>query len=65
MPELYESIEAGNFVPLREWLREKIHSKGSLLPSGDDLVKEVTGEALNPKVFLNHLTTKYSKLYNL
>jgi carboxypeptidase Taq len=69
-------IERGEFHVIRQWLKEKVHVKvvaieiilrvkGSLLPSGDLLMKQVTGESLNPSVFVEYLTQKYSKLYHL
>jgi len=42
-----------------------IHRKGSLHPSGDDLMQSVTGHTLQPRVFLAYLRAKYSKLYKL
>ena len=52
----------GDFTPLREWLRDKIHSQGSrYLPK--DLVKEVTGENMNPRYLIDYLERKYGDLY--
>jgi len=65
IPNLLQEIKSGNFKPLKEWLNTKIHCKGSLIPSGDLLTKDVTGEPLNPTVYLNYLTEKYAKLYKL
>ena len=31
----------------------------------DDLLVEVTGEPLNPQIFLDYLTNKYTELYQL
>ena len=70
----------GDFAPLRNWLRAKIHVTGSLYPSGDLLCQhvrgqkklkpdltpsQVTGKPLEPKLFLDYLTQKYSQLYGL
>lgn len=65
IPDLEAKIEAGEFKPLREWLNANIHRRGSLDPSGDDLMKAVTGSPLKPSVFLDHLRSKYAKLYKL
>ena len=52
----------GDFTPLREWLRDKIHSHGSrYLPK--DLVKKVTGEDMNPRYLIEYLERKYGTLY--
>jgi carboxypeptidase Taq len=58
-------IAAGRFGRLRDWLRAKVHSKGSLLPSADALLRSATGRELEPTVFLGHLRRKYAELYGL
>ena len=63
-PGLEKIIESGNLAIIREWLKQKIHEKGRLL-SAPDLVQEVTGEELNPTVFLKYLKQKYKKIYRL
>lgn len=65
IPSLEKQIAAGNFKPLRDWLKVKIHQVGSLHPNGDELMKAVTGSPLDPSVFLKYLRTKYTALYNL
>lgn len=65
LPTLDADIEAGHFTPLREWLRAKVHSKGSLLPSADALLESATGRPLQPAVFLASLSRKYRELYGL
>ena len=63
-PDLDKLIESGNLATIREWLNQKIHQKGRLL-TVPDLIKEVTGDNLNPNIFLNYLKNKYRKIYNL
>ena len=63
IPQLYKEFKVGNFSSLRNWLLENIHQKGSLIPSGDLLCKEVTGEILNPDLFTSYLKDKYTKVY--
>eukprot|EP00884_Botryococcus_braunii_P012398 jgi/Botrbrau1/21159/Bobra.0061s0052.1 len=65
LPGLAEDIEKGNFAPLKKWLNEKVHTVGSLYPSADDLLVAVTGQPLDPAIFLDYLTTKYRELYKL
>ncbi|KAF6265951.1 putative carboxypeptidase [Scenedesmus sp. NREL 46B-D3] len=65
LPDMERQVAAGDFKELREWLNEHIHRQGSLHPSGDALMTAVTGNALQPQVFLAYLRTKYSKLYKL
>ncbi|KAM3570626.1 hypothetical protein VYU27_007320 [Nannochloropsis oceanica] len=56
-------IEQGQFKGLREWLREKVHVRGSVCESMDELLMSVTGEPLNPAYFVTHLKEKYGDLY--
>ena len=65
LPGLEDKIAKGEFKELRLWLTEKVHSKGSLYPSGDELMLAATGKSLEPSIFLQYLTEKYSKLYQL
>jgi carboxypeptidase Taq len=63
-PDLENEIKSGNLATIRQWLNQKIHEKGRLL-SVVDLVKQVTGDNLNPTVFLDYLKEKYRKIYRL
>ena len=63
--ELKGQIARGEFAPLREWLREKVHSVGSLYASPDELLTSIAGEPVSPRPFLEYLTAKYSELYEL
>ena len=65
LPSLEKDIAAGQFKPLRDWLKEKIHKVGSLHANGDELMVAVTGAPLDPSVFLKYLRTKYTELYKL
>ena len=53
------------FAKLREWLREKVHSRGSLPESLDALMVEATGRPLDVGPYLGHLASKYGPLYDL
>ncbi|PRP78168.1 peptidase M32 carboxypeptidase Taq metallopeptidase [Planoprotostelium fungivorum] len=65
IPDLEAKMEKGEFSVLREWLREKIHKKGSLIPSGEELARQVTGSGLDATKFIAYLKKKYTKLYDL
>jgi carboxypeptidase Taq len=65
IPDLKSKIKAGDFDELRELLNEDVHKLGSLPTSGDELMEKVTGAKLNPQVFLEHLRSKYSRIYQL
>jgi carboxypeptidase Taq len=55
---LDSKIRAGEFAPIREWLREKIHRHGREFPAAE-LARRATGEELNPEYFLKYLEGKY------
>lgn len=63
IPGLEDKIEAGNFAPIKEWLTAKVHQHGRRYSSLDAMLEDQLGELLNPKYFIDYLTTKY--LYQL
>jgi len=54
----------GEFEPLREWLRDKIHSQGQRYSSAE-LVQKVTGKPLSHAPLVAHLRRKLAPLYGL
>ena len=52
------AIVSGDLTPIFSWLSDNIWSKGSLLTT-DELVKQATGETLNPAHFKDHLRNRY------
>lgn len=62
--DLKLQIERGEFSSLLDWLRKNIHSQGTRYLPGD-LVKNVTGRALDPQFLIDYLERKYSDLYQL
>jgi carboxypeptidase Taq len=64
VPQLEEHIARGQLLPLRDWLREKVHSQGYRLPA-EQLVEQVTGEGLTDVPFLQYLRQKYGALYGV
>ncbi len=65
IPDIEEKIESGDFEPIKEWLSTKIHKHGRRYESLDSMLEDQLGEALNPKYFIDYLTTKYTELYKL
>ncbi|MFY2508910.1 carboxypeptidase M32 [Vibrio pectenicida] len=53
-----EIIRSGDLSPIFNWLDTNIWKKGSLLTT-DELVKQATGETLNPAYFKQHLIDRY------
>jgi carboxypeptidase Taq len=58
IPDMAAAIAAGEFSPLLGWLRERVHSKGSLLPTAE-FVEEATGKPLGTASFERHLRNRY------
>lgn len=61
--DIDERIAKADFQSIRQWLNENIHQKGSLHPSLDELLINVTGEPLNPDYFIQYLDEKYKRVY--
>ncbi|MDK2838605.1 MAG: carboxypeptidase Taq [Thermosipho sp. (in: thermotogales)] len=64
IPDFYQKVENGEFKPILNWLREKIHSKGKVYQPME-LIKMVTGETLNPQYFIDYVSEKYKEVYML
>jgi len=54
----------GQFEPLRQWLREKIHQHGQRYSAGE-LVQRVTGRPLSHQPLIAHLRSKLGPLYGV
>ncbi len=57
LPDLDGQIERGDFAPLRDWLRERVHVHGRKLPP-PELLHRVTGQELAVAPFLSYLRAK-------
>ena len=64
IPTLDERIADGDFVPLLEWLRDRIHRFGAIYEP-HELIDRITGGPLSPEPFLTYVTEKYSEIYRL
>jgi carboxypeptidase Taq len=54
----------GQLLPLREWLRERIHRHDQLLDA-EGLVRRVTGRPLSVDAFARHLRARVGAVYGL
>lgn len=57
-PGLLDDFVRGDLSRLRRWLGERIWSRGSFLEV-NELLRQATGEVLNPKYFKQHLSYRY------
>lgn len=62
LPQLQTQIRAGDYSTLLNWLRTNIHQHGATYPPAQ-LIKQVTGEALNPIYLQDYLKEKFDKIY--
>lgn len=61
---LQEQFARGEFTPLLEWQREKIHRQGSRYWPRE-LLRRVTSEDLNPRYLIDYLNRKFGVLYGV
>jgi carboxypeptidase Taq len=64
IPGLEADISRGGPGGAGAWLAEKIHRYGASR-GAEQLLRDATGEALNPSWFIRYLTDKYSEIYDL
>lgn len=57
-------LEDGKIDVIREYLKDHIHQFGKLKTSRE-ILKDVTGEDFSPKYYIEYLTEKYRKIYEL
>jgi len=62
LTDLDGQLAAGEFSPLREWLREHIHRHGAKFTTSELLARE-TGEAISVAPFVRYLRAKLSDVY--
>jgi carboxypeptidase Taq len=64
LPKHDDQIRDGEFAHLLSWMRENVHSRGSVLEP-TDLIEEATGSAPSPDAFVRYLSSKVEKLYGV
>ena len=57
-------IGSGDLSPLKEWFTKHIYVYGKLYPPFT-LLKQVTGEELNPEYYCAYLESKFGAIYNV
>jgi carboxypeptidase Taq len=61
-PKIFLDIETGDFKNIVDWLCENVHNYGRK-NMAEEIIKNVCGEGLNSKVFVQYLKDKYYHLY--
>jgi carboxypeptidase Taq len=64
LPDLDQSIAAGELSPLREWLRENVHRHGAKFPASE-LLARVVGGPIAVAPFIDYLKRKLSDAYGV
>lgn len=62
IPNSEQLIKTQDFSQFIEWLKKKVYHKGKTR-SAETILKNATGSGLKPKVYIDYLNEKYSKLY--
>lgn len=62
--DLTAAFRRGEFRPLLDWLRQKIHAHGQRWSAGE-LAQSVTGKPLTHEPWIEQMRTKYGELYGL
>ena len=62
--DIEAQIRNGNFSPLLNWMRDKVHSRGSILEPAL-LIEEATGSLPSSDEFVDYLREKINDLYDL
>ena len=57
-------LEKGELIKIKQWLAEKIHKHGKLLEPAE-IMKQVTGEDINPDYLIEYLESKYKEIYKI
>jgi carboxypeptidase Taq len=65
MPDLDAQFERGEFMPLREWLREKLHRHGRKFTPKETLAKVVGHDRIEVAPYLGYLRAKFGDVYGL
>jgi carboxypeptidase Taq len=59
-PAVNDEITAGDFTSVNAWRRDNIWQRGSM-GTTPEILREATGEALNPAHFIAHLEARYGE----
>lgn len=64
IPNFDQLLEEDHFSPIKEWLGKHVHQYGKLkMPL--EIIKDITGEGLNPNYLVEYLEKKYTSVYDL
>ena len=64
LPDHDSQIKRGDFQPVLDWMRSKVHNRGSILMPAE-LIEEATGDSPSPDAFVRYLGSKIERLYGV
>jgi carboxypeptidase Taq len=64
LPEMELNVAAGRLSPIKQWLSDQIYRYGKFRDPAE-LVRDITGESLNPDYLVQYLEEKYKDIYQL
>ena len=64
LPDLDDQLAAGELVPLRDFMRDRVHRHGGKFEPAE-MIELAVGAPLDPEPLLRHLREKFGRLYEL
>jgi len=64
LPNFDSLVEAGNLMPVKDWLADKVYRHGKAL-TPTEIITSVTGEELNPDYLVQYFQDKFGDIYKL
>ena len=64
MPDLYSQFERGEFMALREWLRENLHRHGRKF-TPKEMLQKLVGSGISVGPYVRYLKAKLGEIYGL
>jgi carboxypeptidase Taq len=65
IPDLPQQFACGEFLPLRNWLRNNLHRHGRKFTPKETLQKVTGTDEVNVGPYVNYLREKFSEIYEL
>jgi carboxypeptidase Taq len=65
LPDLPDAVEAGDFAPLRDWLRENLHRYGRKFTPAETLERVVGTRQIDPEPYVRYLREKLAGIYGI
>ncbi|MEY4723549.1 MAG: hypothetical protein RLZZ324_1062 [Candidatus Parcubacteria bacterium] len=64
IPGLEEGFARGEFLPLRDWLRENVFKHGATM-TAEEIMVLATGKGTDPAAYIAHLTARFEEVHGL